>query len=177
MSDVMNALFFTVICTCLGIDPETDEASAMIIPAYQEPETAPRPPRNRDVIYYSLLPEDVPGERFQTFSQDNGFPIVNSFEPYRLTVICYGPHAEENARRIRAFFLLDGFGMPRKMLRQNGVYPLVDPAAPSVGYEEEGSLWRKRADLVISLRVLEERRYFSGMNNIRRRPEVVVHRG
>ena len=48
---------------------------------------------------------------------------------------------------------LDGSGFPRRILREAGIYPVPDPPQPSILYEEEGSLWRKRADLTISLRV------------------------
>ena len=177
MTQTQSTLIFDVLCACLGLLPDSAEAAELLIPAYQEPEPNPRPPRSRDVIYYDLTPEDLPSERTQTFSLSaSGLPETTSFEPFRLTAICYGPHAEENARLIRAFFMLDGSGMPRSLLRQSGIYPLPDPPLPTVGYEEENSLWRKRADLSFPLRILCRKKYFSPISPIQTPPAVIVTR-
>jgi len=71
---------------------------------------------------------------------------------------------------------LDGDGMPRSILRKAGIWAEGSPLGPTVFHEEEGSLWRKRADLVFSMRVLGEKRYLSPLNDIREAPEVVLHR-
>ncbi len=47
-------------------------------------------------------------------------------------------------------------GQPRSIFRQAGVYPLPDPPQPVLTHEPEGSLWRRRADLTVSLRVRDE---------------------
>ena len=47
----------------------------------------------------------------------------------------------------------DGSGYPRSILRKAGLYPLPQPPMPVLIYEEEGALFRRRADLAISLRV------------------------
>ena len=70
---------------------------------------------------------------------------------------------------------LDGAGFPRRILRDAGIYPVPDPPQPSLLHEEEGSLWRKRADLTVSLRVRDE---VSGQTRgtIAVPPAVVLHR-
>ena len=85
-------------------------------------------------------------------------PVVNTTLKYQLIIVCYGPACEENASRIRSMLFLDGAGFPRQILRAVGIYPVPDPPQPSLLYEEEGSLWRKRADLTVRLRVLDEQR-------------------
>ena len=51
---------------------------------------------------------------------------------------------------------LDGYGFPRRILRDAGIFPIPDPPQPALLHEEEGSLWRKRADLAIPLRIRYE---------------------
>ena len=149
----MNEVIFRALCACFGLDPESGEAAGMILPAYEEPENAPAPPRNRDAVYYAVFPEDEPGTRYQSFGMVSGHPAVSSPEGRRLLIICYGPHCEENALTIRAFLYADGAGFPRAILRAAGIYPVPDPPMPAVIYEEENSLWRKRADWTVSLRL------------------------
>ena len=44
-----HAAVFSALSSCLELSP--DEASALIRRAYQEPESAPKPGRNQNVIY------------------------------------------------------------------------------------------------------------------------------
>ncbi len=50
----------------------------------------------------------------------NHIPTGSSFSAWTLQVVCYGPHAISNARKIRAFLLVDGPGFSRAILRQPG---------------------------------------------------------
>ena len=83
-------------------------------------------------------------------------PVVCTTLKYQLIIVCYGPACEEYALRIRHMLYLDGSGFPRRILRDAGIFPVPDPPQPSLLHEEEGSLWRKRADLTISLRIQYE---------------------
>ena len=69
---------------------------------------------------------------------------------------------------------LDGRGFPRQILRNAGIFPVPDPPQPSLLHEEEGSLWRKRADLTIQLRVRDEQRA-QARSVISLPPAVVLH--
>ena len=143
------------LCACLALSPSSAEASILLREAYEEPESSPRPPRNTDVIYYSLLPEEakaIPAYSAENPSASSHKPAVSSFLPVRLLLVCYGPHCEEYAHKIRSFLFLDGSGFPRFLLRKAGIYPVPDPPQPELLFEPEGSLWRRRADLLISLR-------------------------
>ena len=94
-----------------------------------------------------------------------------------LQVICYGPHALSNARKIRAFLYVDGTGFPRAILRNAGLYPVPDPPEPMLLHEPEGSLWRKRADLTISLWAEEMQQHSNLRSAVTITPEITIHSG
>lgn len=157
----MNTEIYRSLCACFGLNPSSPEASALIREAYQEPENAPRPPRNKDVIYYSAAPDPAAAEAPPAYipedaSQASHAAAVSSFSAWTLTVVCYGPHALTNARKIRVFLFADGAGFPREILRKAGIRPVPGPPEPMLLHEPEGSLWRKRADLTVSLRAEEK---------------------
>ena len=146
----MNEVIYNALCACFDLAPSSAAASVLIREAYQDPEPAPRPPRSMNVIYYSL----------ETDPQ---------------AAVCYGPDALENARRIRAFLYLDGAGMPRFILRQAGIRPVPYPPEPLALHEPEGSLWRLRADLTVSLRAEEKQTHSRRRNAVTLAPEVYIH--
>ena len=95
--------------------------------------------------------------------------------PFRLLLVCYGPHCETYAHKIRSFLFLDGSGFPRSILRKSGIYPVPNPPQPELLFEPEGSLFRRRADLTISLRVKDTLIYPNTRPAITVPPAVVVH--
>ena len=153
-----HTAIFDAFCACLGLKRDSREAATLIHEAYAEPENAPRPPRNRNVIYWTLLQDPAFDPVSTAYNPEpagagrNSVTVYTTLK-YQLIIVCYGPDAEEYALRIRSMLYLDGSGFPRRILREAGIYPVPDPPQPSILYEEEGSLWRKRADLTISLRV------------------------
>ena len=168
---------FDALCACLNLSAA--EGIKLIHEAYAEPENVPRPPRNRNVIYWTVL-QDLSADPVSTeYNADTGtagthIPTVCTTLKYRLVIVCYGPAAEEYAHRIRSMLYLDGSGFPRRILRDAGIYPIPDPPLPSILHEEEGSLWRKRADLTISLRVRDEQTA-QARNSINSAPAVIFH--
>ena len=180
MSQEFGATIFSALCACFGLAPASSDASVLIREAYQEPENTPRPPRNTDVIYYSVVPDTVAQEAPPAYSADN--PVqgshstaVSSFSAWTLQIVCYGPHALTNARKIRAFLFVDGSGMPRSILRKAGIRPVPDPPEPMLLHEPEGSLWRERADLMISLRAEETQTHPTRRNAIAVPVAVQIH--
>ena len=176
----MSDAIYRALCACFGLLPSSLQASVLIREAYQEPENAPRLPRNTDVIYYSFAPDPAAAEAppaydAEAFAQSSQMPVVSAFSAWTLTAVCYGPHALINARKIRAFLFVDGAGFPRSILRKAGIRPVPDPPEPMLLHEPEGSLWRKRADLTISLRAEERQVYSSPGNVIAVPPAVMVH--
>ena len=114
------------------------------------------------MIYWTLLQDpasDPVSTAYLTEAAGTGrnITVVYTTLKYQLIIVCYGPASEEYALRIRSMLYLDGAGFPRRILREAGIYPVPDPPQPALLHEEEGSLWRKRADLTISLRIRDER--------------------
>jgi len=157
-SSEMNKAIYQALCACLGLSPDTAAASSLIWRAYAEPENAPQPPRDRNVIYYSLLQENgdpLPQSwQLSSGSSPAAVPVAaHNTLSYRLIIVCYGPDAEKHALRIRALLFLDGAGKPRSILRAANIFPVPNPPQPELLWEQEGSLWRRRADLTVSIRV------------------------
>ena len=175
----MTATIHNAICACLGLSPNSDQALSLIRQAYTEPENSPQPARTADVIYWSLFPEQ--GSDPVTYNEaaaSSGFhkPTVHRYLPYQLLVVCYGPGCEAYAHKIRSFLYLDGTGLPRQILRKAGIYPVPDPPAPLLLYEPEGSLWRRRADVAISLWVKDTLIYCVNRSAITSPPVVILQK-
>ncbi len=173
-------LIYRALCACFNLDPVSAEASVLIREAYQDPEPATRPPRSVNVIYYSLEPDPQAAEAPPSYEAEapafaSFSPAVSSFAAWKLQVVCYGPEALENARRIRAFLFLDGAGFPRCILRKAGIRPVPDPPEPLALHEPEGSLWRLRADLTVSLRAEEKQTHPRRRNAVTLAPEITIH--
>ncbi len=173
---------YHALCACFGLQPSSTEASVLIREAYQDPENAPRPPRGANVIYYSVSPDPSAPEPPPSYTAENPqrashIPAVSTFSAWTLQLVCYGPAALSNARKIRAFLFLDGAGYPRSILLKAGLYPVPDPPEPLLLHEPEGSLWRLRADLTISLRAEETQNHPTRRNAITSAPTVRVVSG
>ena len=182
MNQQFRTELYKALCACFGLSPSSSEASVLIREAYQEPENAPRPPRSADVIYYSVAPDTGAAEPPPAYSAENSQqashnPAVSSFSAYRLQIICYGPNALSNARKIRAFLYIDGANLPRSILRKAGLYPVPDPPEPLLLHEPEGSLWRLRCDLTIQLRRNEKQPHPTRSGAVGVAPAVVIRTG
>ena len=140
---------YQALCACFGLSPSSEEAAALFCEAYLEGESIPQLPRNKDIIFY--WEEPAPGALVVPQEYANMFPKFSmyNFPEHLLHVTCYGPNAVENAKKIRALLFLDGANCPRRILRQEGIYPVPEPDNPVQSFEQEGSLWRKRADLTV----------------------------
>ena len=111
----LHTAVFDAICACLNLDRHSREAAALIHEAYAEPENAPRPPRNRNVIYWTLL-RDPASDPVSTVYQNeaagagkNSAAVYTTLK-YQLIIVCYGPASEEYALRIRSMLYQDGSG-------------------------------------------------------------------
>ena len=175
----MNSTIYNARCACFGLSPSSADASALIRTAYQEPENAPQLPRTIDVIYYSIEPdaasEEAPAEYGAVHpTQAAHIPTVSIYAAWTLHLICYGPHALQNARKIRAFLYIDGANMPRCILRKAGIRPIPDPPEPLLLHEPEGSLWRLRCDLTIQLRAEDTQQHSARRNAVTVPPAVQI---
>ena len=178
-SSVFHTAVFDALCACLNFSAA--EGIRLIHEAYAEPENVPRPPRNRNVIYWTVL-QDPSSDPVATAynaetatATDTHTPVVYTTLKYQLIIVCYGPACEEYALRIRHMLYLDGAGFPRRILRDAGIFPVPDPPQPALLHEEEGSLWRKRCDLTVSLRVRHEERA-QARGSISTAPAAILHK-
>ena len=174
------SVIYSALCACFGLAPDSAEASVLIRESYQDPENAPRPPRHTDVIYYTVEPDLLAEPQPPVYSARNPLnashvPSVSQFSAWKLIVVCYGPAALDNARRIRSFLFLEGSGYPRTVLRQAGIHLVPCPLEPMLLHEPEGSLWRLRADLTVSLRLEETLDHPVRRNAVSVVPAVRVH--
>ena len=182
MNQEFSTILYSALSACFGLNPSSSEASVLLREAYQDPENAPRPPRNADVVYYSIAPDPAAREAPAVYSGENAArgshtAAVSSFSAWTLQIICYGPHALRNARKIRAFLFADGPGFPRSILRKAGLYLVPDPPEPMQLHEPEGSLWRQRADLTVSLRAEEKETHPVRRGAVTVPPAVMIRQG
>ncbi len=194
-----HTAIFDALCACMGLSAA--DGIKLIHEAYAEPENTPRPARNKNVIYWTVLQDPVADPVSTTWNAEgqagtvllrstnvesgrtvpNGplsgthIPVVTTTLKYQLIIVCYGPACEAYASRIRHMLFLDGRGFPRQILRATGIFPIPDPPQPQLLHEEEGSLWRKRADLTIELRVREEQTGPT-RSSINTAPAVIIRR-
>ena len=178
-SSAFHTAIFDALCACLNL-PEEDGIK-LIHEAYAEPENVPRPGRNKNVIYWTVLQDPASDPVSTALNAEAGsagshIPTVWTTLKYQLVIVCYGPACEAYASRIRHMLFLDGRGFPRQILRDAGIFPVPDPPQPSLLHEEEGSLWRKRADLTVSLRVRQEDRA-QARNAVTTAPAIILNKG
>ena len=148
---------FRALRTALGMNAA--EGSRHLVRAYQDaPPVNPGPEMN--VCYYQLV-TDAQGKVYTETTVNENVPCVFEFVPGRLVMVFYGPDCERWARRCLEFLFLDGKGMPRQILREVGIFPVPNWYGPEVVYEESGKVWRKRADLVVPVRVRVNEEYGS----------------
>ena len=177
-SELFREAVFDALCACLNLTEA--EGIKLIHEAYAEPENVPRPARNKNVIYWTILQDPASDPVSTEWNNEAGaggnhVPVVCTTLKYQLVIVCYGPACEAYASRIRHMFYLDGSGFPRQILRNAGIFPVPDPPQPALLHEEEGSLWRKRADLTIQLRVWDEERGQT-RSSMTAAPAVIIHR-
>jgi len=177
-SSAFHTAIFDALCACLNLTAA--EGIKIIHEAYAEPENTPRPARSKNVIYWTAL-QDPTADPVSTEWNAEGNaagthrPVVCTTLKYNLVIVCYGPACEAYASRIRHMLFLDGWGFPRQILREAGIYPVPDPPQPQLLHEEEGSLWRKRADLTVQLRVRDEQTA-QARGSIITAPAVILHK-
>lgn len=168
------------LCACFGLEPSSDEAYSLLSETCLEPENAPRLPRHADAVFYTLEPDPLAEEAPPAYASRNpsaasALQAVSRFSAWKLILVCYGPHAPENAEKVRSFLYLDGAGFPRAILRKAGIRPVPGAPGPTVLHEPEGTLWRLRADLAVSLMAEETLEHPLRRNAVTVPPAVRLH--
>lgn len=181
MTPGQNALYpvlFQALRAALGLTEE--EGNRYLFRAWAEV-PAVEPGRDVNVCYFHLRTDPIPMPPQEEHVLDS-IAQITSFIPAQLILIFYGPDCEAWAHRCHACLFLDGEGMPRKILRAAGIYPIPNPQPPAIVFEEQGATFRKRADLTISLRLRDELPYGSALiaepiqiNTVTDPPQVRIH--
>ena len=145
---------YTALCACFSLSPSSPEAAYRFRPAYPPNTTLPQPPRDKDVCYISLTPDSGSDPQYITVlradpDRDTWLRAI----PLSLRLYFYGPHAIDDALTTRTLLFTDPI---RALLRQSGIIPIPSPFPPTTYPEVEGTLWRSRADLTLSLRILQQ---------------------
>ena len=148
---------FRALRAALGMNEA--EGNRHLVRAYQDaPPVNPGPETN--ICYYQLV-TDAQGKVYTETTVNENVPCVFEFVSGRLVMVFYGPACEQWAHRTQEFLFLDGNGMPRQILREAGIFPAPNGYGPSVVYEDSGKVWRKRADLVVQVRIRVNEEYGS----------------
>ena len=166
----LNQAIYNALRAALLLSPE--EASSHLFRAYSNPPPV-EPTPSENVCYYYLRTDPNPAVLQETFLESDT-PEVFSFIPCTLTLVCYGPDCEAWAHRLQSFLFLDGAGEPRQLLRSAGLFPIPSRRPPSILFEESGKTFRKRADLVIPLRLRSNESY-KPLPTIDVPPTVMLH--
>ncbi len=147
----LSRAVFQAVSTALSLPPE--EASSRIFRAYASP-PPPQADRDRNLCFYHLAP-DVTFPLLRETTVRTGRMDIFRFIPYQLFLVFYGADSESWALRCRENLFQDGAAHPLGILRRAGLYLIPPSAPPSVFWEESDSLYRKRADLVLNVRLLD----------------------
>ena len=147
----LHEAIFKALRLALGLPSAT--ASAHLLRAYAAP-PPPQAEREENLCFYHLTP-DVSAPLLREMKVQSGRAHYYRFLPYQLFLVCYGPEAETWALRARENLFVDGAANPLGILRKAGLYLLPTIHPPSVVWEESGSLYRKRADLALNARLLD----------------------
>lgn len=168
----MTETIYKALCACFALHPDSEEASGLIREAYQEPENSPQAPREQNVIYFHLEPNQdaTAAEPYQEIK--SSYPEYYWFPEYLLHVTCYGKDAYELAEQVRIFIYLPGSGNPKSILKKAGIYIMPNTREPEISYEPVASRWRRRADVTIHLRVDKKMTYTKRQNMIQESPKI-----
>ncbi len=148
----INRAVFRALATSLNLDPDSPEASRMILQSWssrQPPQASP----DENLLFYDFSPNpDAPMYTERTLT--NSMTDIYRYIPCTLTLIFYGEACLFNAYMVRENLFIDGTNHPRSILRNAGIYLIPTFQSPRFICEEEGALFRRRMDLEVSAYML-----------------------
>lgn len=151
--EAINRAVFNALAVSLNMNPESNDASKMIIRSWSAHQP-PQADRDTDLVFFDLAPDQL-APMFTERSLVNHINAVYRFIPFHLTLIFYGSRCGTLAFHVRENIFVDGTSKPLSILRKAGIYPQPARHTPTVVYEEEDGFYRKRADLVLPVWVLD----------------------
>ncbi len=176
--ETVNRAVFQAIAISLDLFPKSNDALRMIIRSWGEHQP-PQDNREANLVFYDLAPDETAGMYTERTVIDH-FNAVYRFMPFQLSLVIYGPRSLSFALRVRDNMYVDGNSKPLGILRRAGIYPQPARHPPSVTYEDEDGLYRKRADLILPVWILDnsDKKESGALEAvpISDVPEVVMHR-
>ncbi len=176
--EAINRAVFNALAVSLNLYPESNDASKMIIRSWSDHQP-PQADRESDLVFFDLSPDQL-APMFTERSVVNRFHAVYRFIPFHLTLIFYGPRCGTLAFRVRENIFVDGSSKPLSILRKAGIYPQPVRHTPTVVYEEEDGFYRKRADLVLPVWVLDNSAVAAegalGVDIVDKVPDIIIER-
>ena len=172
---VSDAVYLAV-ASAMGLDPDNQSTIDRIVPAYVSTEvTTPQYNVNDNVVFFDPQLESAPEAGWVTVRGEDGKIAVTKTIPVSLLLTFYGPDADDDSEQVWSRLMVDyGAGSPRAILRANNIvfnYGLGRmPPRPVQAPELEGTLWRRRCDLRLSLSYLCTDEV--GMNPVEEVPEI-----
>lgn len=158
--DTANAAVFRALCAVFALDPDGSEAASRFRCAYTGTAvTHPQADRERDVCYYTVTETSDPAlahtRRDYALDEQGRMTVrIHKVLPLSCLLTFYGPNADEDAEACWSGLFADyGHGSPPDVLRQSGLSLVSWPDRPLSLPELQGSLWRRRCDLRVGLRM------------------------
>lgn len=168
---------YEAVCAALRLVPEAQESLDRVVPAYVPGITIPQYNSNDNVVFYALSEDQNSSDNYLTIRGESGKLVATKVIPVQLLLSFYGPNADDDSELCWSrLFVDDGYGSPRAILRKNKIvfnYGLGKmPPRPISAPELEGTVWRRRCDLRLSMSYLCDDAI--GMNPVEHVPEIGI---
>lgn len=171
---------YDALAAALGMDPDLQSTADRIVPAYVQsvPDiTTPQYNSNDDVLFFAISEEASESESVFIKGAENALEVTQEI-PISVLLTFYGPNADDRAEAVRLRLMVDtGANSPRAILRKYKIvlnYGLGKmPPRPVSIPELEGTLWRRRCDLRLSMNYLAVESL--EMNPVEEVPEVGIN--
>lgn len=168
---------YDAVAAAMGLDPEAQSTLDRIVPAYVPGVTTPQYNSNDNVIFFALSEDTLAPDNYLSIKGETESLTVTKVVPVSLLLTFYGPDADDDSERCWSRLMVDhGAGSPRSILRANKIVfnygPGRMPPRPVSAPELEGTLWRRRCDLRLSLSYLCTESL--GMTPVENVPEIKI---
>ena len=178
--DEIESVFWKATIMCLGLDPndESDFVQKRVRKSWAKADIGTSDwKREENVVFLHIIPRDEETSRTANNvsfkydrERDKHQEIVDFYDSYQITWVCYGPDAYEDAQTIRIGILRDAI---RTFLQRNkiGIQPHITRPQYFPEQEDNGEWW-ERYDLTAYFYENVRRVYES--ESIARGPNIII---
>lgn len=164
---------YNALCAVFQVNPDAQSSMNRFIPAYVEGTSTPQEDRDVDVCYYAVSEERGTAYDYVMLTEDEGKIEIKATVPVNVLLIFYGPHADDDAEKFWKVIQVDnGYKSARAILRKSNITLNGKPGRPVSVPEVEGTLWRRRCDVPLSLSYLDTEVLEAGM--VERPPDINI---